>query len=456
MYTVIGSEISIDNPTSEIVQYCKANLILDNPDYLTALKYSKNQFRARFIPHKLFLYRKVGFSIILPFGCLRDIWPMISKGKWKLAFPKFIKANIAGIENASSPRDYQEKAIQGMMKAKGGLLIAPAGSGKTNMLLEIIRRIGGRALFMESTRELLKQSEDRFRSLYSGDIGEITGGKVSIGKDITFATVQTLVKVDPREYQNEFTTVVVDEAAHAAGSPTKAMMIYKVLSNLNCRYKFGATADLHRADGLERAVTATLGNISYEVTPEEVGKSIIRSEQVMFPLNTPESYDYLDADGKINFSLLIKYLSFSDERNKQILDKIAEQKKAGRHILVLTALVSHSELLGKLLNASGIKAIVLNGNSSNAVRKEVLDNYLSYDCVVATFSIAKEGLDMPKLDCEFLVTPVKDEAVIIQSVGRVERNYEGKRKPVVFDCVDENIGYCLGAYTKRRRCLANR
>ena len=52
----------------------------------------------------------------------------------------------------------------------------------------------------------------RDASNFSGDFGTITEGKVSIGRDITFATVQTLSKVDPRVYQKAFDIVVVDEA----------------------------------------------------------------------------------------------------------------------------------------------------------------------------------------------------------------------------------------------------
>ena len=39
----------------------------------------------------------------------------------------------------------------------------------------------------------------------------------------------------------------------------------------------------------------------------------------------------------------------------------------------------------------------------------------------ATYSLAKEGLDIPRLDRLYLTTPQKDYAVIVQSVGRIAR-----------------------------------
>ena len=69
----------------------------------------------------------------------------------------------------------------------------------------------------------------------------------------------------------------------------------------------------------------------------------------------------------------------------------------------------------------------------------------------ASYSLAKEGLDVPRLDRLFLASPEKFSAVITQSVGRVQRTFEGKDVPVVIDFVDEEIGYCERAWKERCR-----
>ena len=69
----------------------------------------------------------------------------------------------------------------------------------------------------------------------------------------------------------------------------------------------------------------------------------------------------------------------------------------------------------------------------------------------ASYSLAKEGLDIPCLDRLFLASPCKFSAIVTQSVGRIRRTAEGKETPVVYDFVD-NIGFCLGAYKKRKSC----
>jgi superfamily II DNA or RNA helicase len=73
--------------------------------------------------------------------------------------------------------------------------------------------------------------------------------------------------------------------------------------------------------------------------------------------------------------------------------------------------------------------------------------------LIATYALAKEGLDIPNLDRLYLATPQKDYAIVKQSVGRIERSQPGKGQPIVYDFVDEKIGYCLGMAKKRKRII---
>ena len=66
----------------------------------------------------------------------------------------------------------------------------------------------------------------------------------------------------------------------------------------------------------------------------------------------------------------------------------------------------------------------------------------------ATYSLAKEGLDVPRLERLYLTTPQKDFTVITQSVGRIARTHEGKAEPIAYDFVDR-IVYLEKLYKKR-------
>ena len=72
----------------------------------------------------------------------------------------------------------------------------------------------------------------------------------------------------------------------------------------------------------------------------------------------------------------------------------------------------------------------------------------------ATYSLAKEGLDIPCLERLYMATPQKDYAVITQSIGRIARAFEDKQDPICYDFVDD-IGYLVKSYKKRctTRCV---
>ena len=76
----------------------------------------------------------------------------------------------------------------------------------------MIARLGYRTLWIASTIDLINQSYSRAKDrLENVGLGKICSGKVEIGTHITFATVQTLAKMNFDEYIDKFDVIVVDE-----------------------------------------------------------------------------------------------------------------------------------------------------------------------------------------------------------------------------------------------------
>lgn len=444
MRLIVSSSIRVEGPSAALTRFCEENLVLPNPDYVSAVRMGR---WTGSLEEELYLYSEDGGDLILPFGCLSDIWPFAKRARaeWRTEFHPFIGGGLSG---RVSLYDYQEKAVSAMVKAKGGVLEAPCGSGKTQMGLAIIERIGGRALWLTHTKKLLKQSEDRAKAYLQGDFGEITEGKAKIGKGITFATVQTMSKLDPSSYRDAFDIVVVDECHHCAGSPTRMAMFYQVITNCNARYKYGLSATLTRADGLMRSVFAAIGPKRHSVTKEEVGDKTIKAEHIRVDVGIDYPFDcWCGPDGMLDFNALINTLSEDGERNAVIVSKARELWEDGRKQLILCHRVAQAENLAKACS-NFAKTSLMTGRVSE--KKRVYDA----EIIVATYALAKEGLDIPELDAVHLATPQKDESTVKQSVGRVERNVPGKRTPLALDYVDESIPYCMNCWKKRRRILA--
>jgi superfamily II DNA or RNA helicase len=263
MLTTISNSIVVEDPSDEIISWCEQNLVLDNPLYLQLAKRQQfDMIRRKHVPEKMgFMVRK-GNTIEIPFGCLYAVWPFIKKDFIETHFAAERENAIKGLPTPQELelRDYQEEAVSALIKAKGGVLKAGCGAGKTITGIELVHRIGQRFLWLVHTHDLLDQAKRDFLELYPNmDIGLITEGRFEIGRDGAIATVQTLSKMDPKLYAEEFNIVIVDEVHHAADRIDRVLMYKKVLGNMCPRYRYGLTATPYRQDGLTNTMYFNIG-----------------------------------------------------------------------------------------------------------------------------------------------------------------------------------------------------
>lgn len=441
MKITIANDIKIENPNNAIIEYCKNKLTIDNPDFIVAQKVGRYTGN---MPRKMKLYVQNGDTYVLPFGSLNEIWTLAKGSKYEMKFHEFRGSCLNGSINLYP---FQEKALKSLVLGRNGVLEAPCGSGKTQIGLQLIKTIGGRALWLTHTKKLLDQSKTRCELYFTGDLGTITEGQIKLGKDITFATVQTMSKIDPNVYKDEFDIVVVDECHHCVGSPTKVMQFYKILTNCNARYKYGLSATLNRADNMMCTLFSIIGNVLYTIQKSDVGDKIIKAEHRKVNINLSYNMmDYLDIDGTLNYNSLINTLSFDDRRNKIIIDKVFEEFNNGKKQLILCHRVKQVEELSKQISQFA-KVNSITGKVNQKTRQ------YDGDVIIATYSLAKEGLDIPELNVLHLATPQKNASTTEQSVGRIERNISGKETPICYDYVDNDIGYCQICYKRRRTIL---
>ena len=191
MSITVSNVITVDHPSATLLSWCTKNLRLRNPEYD---KKVRMHFWVGKTPEWLYLYEVHGDKLVLPFGTLRNIIPMIDVNDIKMDFPVAEKIDYG----CKIPLyEYQEKAVEEVYWKHYGILQSAAGSGKTQMGIALIAMLGKRALWLTHTKDLLLQSKDRARQ-YMGEalLGTITEGKVNIGAGITFATVQTMCNLD--------------------------------------------------------------------------------------------------------------------------------------------------------------------------------------------------------------------------------------------------------------------
>lgn len=448
MQVTISNKITIENPTDEIIKWCKQNLILDNPEYARKIRMG---FWVGNTPRTLSLYEVHGDKYILPYGTLKEITPMLKESVVKSDFKAPISVNY-GKHIPLYP--YQEKAVLQAKLGLYGILQSRAGSGKTQMGIALVKEYGRKALWVCHTLDLIKQSRDRALQYIDKDlVGTITEGKVNIGKGITFATVQTLSKLDLSQYKDMWDLIIVDECHNVCGSPTQLTMFARVLNSLSARHKYGLSATVHRADGMIKATKAILGDIVYTVPDEDIADKVMRVGIKPIGTGIKLNRECLNTDGTLNYTKLINYLCENTERNNLIRDYIISE--SDKSCLILSDRLSHLETLMNLLPPElKDKAVMVSGKMTTKKGKSEREKAIhdmrtgEKQFLFATYKLCKEGLDIPRLERLFLTTNQKDFAVITQSIGRIARTFGGKVEPFVYDFVDD-INYLIKSYKKR-------
>ena len=444
----VGNQLRIQEPTADLLDWCKKNMVLANPDY--AKKVRMHLWLGN-TPQKLYLMQWDGDTLVLPYGCLNTV---LSMGECEVIndLPSPKKVDFG----CSVPLyDYQEAAKEAMLKAYYGILQSPAGSGKTQVGIALAAALGRKTLWLTHTRDLLSQSKNRAEQYMSPSLtGTITEGRVQIGKAITFATVQTMCNLDLGRYRDVWDCIIVDECHRVAGTPTSVTQFSKVLNSLAARHKYGLSATVHRADGMIAATYALLGQIAYQVPDAAVAEKVMTVSVLPRPTHQGLSREFLDTDGTIIYAKLVNFLADRYDRNELIAADLVENRN--HYNLILSDRLSHLEYLMKHLpHDLRDQAVMVDGKMTSkkakAMREQAIEDMRQgrKRYLFATYSLAKEGLDIPRLDRLYLATPQKDYAVITQSIGRIARTFEGKAEPVVYDYVDEGIQYLVRSYKKR-------
>jgi len=331
-----------------------------------------------------------------------------------------------------------------------GIISLHTGGGKTVCALYIASRLRVPALVVVHNTFLRDQWIDRVKAfLPNARIGRVQADVADVAdKDVVIVMLQTLSMKELND--NLFASiglVIVDECHHIASE-----VFVQALPKVTSKYMLGLSATPDRKDKLMYAIHWFLGPLLYK---SETGDSVdtqVNVEVYEYKNDDPEFNEIvMSSQGMVSVPIMVNKLTGCEDRTKWLCGILEDISEGGRQILVLSDRVQHcQDILAGLSPGLRETACIL----GTAVKPELRTEYCKTKAIlIATYSMCKEGFDVPTLNTLVMATPRPD---IDQIVGRILRVEKKGRvvHPLIVDIVDpqfrRQFGVRNGLYKKRQ------
>ena len=322
----------------------------------------------------------------------------------------------------------------------GGLLELPCAWGKTSASLYIISQLKKKTLVIVHKEFLLNQWVERIQQfLPQARVGRIQGQIIDIeDKDIVIGMLQSLsMKEYPQSVFDSFGFTIIDEVHHIS-SQTFSNALFKIVT----KYMLGLSATMNRKDGTTRVFKMFLGDVIYKGTRDEERNVTVRG--IEYHVDDDDFNNVItDFRGNVAYSSMISKLCEYSRRSEFILKILVDLLKENDKQQVLI-LAHNRNLLKYLYDAIKTRNISTVGYYVGGMKEKALKESESKQVIIATFSMAAEGLDIKSLTTLIMATPKTD---IQQSVGRILR--EKHSQPIVVDIIDSHEPF-KNQWKKRR------
>jgi len=361
-------------------------------------------------------------------------------------------------------RDYQIEAADASLAKQRGMIRAATGSGKTEMIAELIGRTNIPTLILIHKQDIFHQLVDRLKKRLGVPIGEIGCGKV-YPQNITVGMIQTVHRayggnlkgvknidkdatVIPKpeiikQFVERVECVIIDECHHIAAS-----IFGKVL--VNCEkayYRWGFSASPFREDNADLLLDAHTGARCVNLSASELIQKGYLSKPTIYLVE----YDHSRPTGYGYAHMYEQQIVKNTFRNKVVVQAVLRAIAAKKTSLIAVTRIDHGKILEAMLRVCVPGKIKFaSGQVNSAERKKILKDLddRKLDAVIAT-TVFGEGIDCPSLDV--LVNAKANQSSIdsLQLVGRALRKTPKKDRVTIVDIYDDHCKY-LGKHAKRR------
>ncbi len=358
-------------------------------------------------------------------------------------------------------RDYQQQAVRAGVdhlqapKSSPGLMILPTGSGKSLVIANTVRELGGNALIFQPSREILEQNYFKYISYGEGaSVYSASAGQKDISH-VTYATIGSVYK-KPSLF-TQFDYFIFDECHKLnpedkkvkgeAGPMKKGGMYKEFFKAVGTHKVLGLTATPYRLYSNRmgpdnRFITRTRPSFFKTVVYYVQNKTMFE-EGYLCPLEYHQLQNFDRSKVLLNSSGM-DYDEQSLKRYYGAIDFIGGVAKVvqrllergdRKRILVFTRFVEEAKNLAQVVPGS----VVVSAETKD--RDQIIRKFKAGKIpAICNVGVLTTGFDYPELDAVVIARPTLSLSLYTQMVGRVMRPHKDKKNGMVIDMCG-NINY---------------
>jgi len=350
------------------------------------------------------------------------------------------------IEHNIIPRgETQQKTINYILSNENSTLQLPPGVGKTIIAIYMIAERKRKSLILVHRDSLADQWRNRFE-----EFTNLKGDKIArlrsstfdkdLDKPIIIATTQTflsLLKRNPKGFliklnEANIGIFVADEVHTSVGAPTFS----ECSIHMPSKYTYGLSATPYRYDGNGDIIEFHLGDIFSDDDLEGTMGAKVTVLLLDYQIDTPRRARYIRWGGdfqRARYLNLIKKSKPFIEVVRRLLGRLKTRD--------LICMVERIKLIDDLYNWMPIKS---KAKFCGTGGLETLNSKATF----ATPGKCRDGIDAPWKDAIIMTSPISN---IEQLTGRIIRESDNKRTPIIVDMLDYGCPDIANTFYKREK-----
>jgi DNA repair protein RadD len=331
-------------------------------------------------------------------------------------------------------REYQQRAINQLYQwfDDGGTgnpcMVLPTGSGKSHIVAALCKDVlqswpETRVLMLTHVRELIVQNAEKMLQHWPGaPLGICSSGlrKNTLTEPITFAGIQS---VRNKAKQIGHVDLIIVDECHLIGHEDAGgyrKLIGALLAVNPALRVIGLTATPYRlGHGMITDKPALFDALLEPVTIQElIHKGYLmplRSKVTKEKLSTEgikkRAGDYVESEMQAAFD--------TEKHNMAVVDEVISLAGDRKAWLFFCAGVNHAQHIADELNDRGIVAACLTGDTSEAERDQIIEDFKSGAIRALTnVNVLTTGFDYPDIDLIAMLRATMSPALYVQMAGR--------------------------------------